>query len=84
MIEDWRYDDAEPHFIAALDKWSEPRRPAHVFIIKKDWVLIEEWLVGNCTEDQFDSIARFNSGDPFLSVQIFDKELAMQFLLRWS
>jgi len=83
-LKDWYYDSGEPHYMTAINKWTEPRRPCHRFFFKKGFIQIEEWLELHFKEGDYDSFVRFNSGDPFLEVDVFDESNAMLFLLSWS
>jgi hypothetical protein len=91
MIVSWRYDAGEPHYMRAIGQWTDPRRPCwrcHWRWSSGQGLMVTEalrrWLIDNCTEDQYDTNYRFNSGDPYLSIEIYDESVATAFRLAWG
>lgn len=89
MIRNWRYDDGAPVYSTVLKKHiGEERRPAwHCTIPSRDIdaTEIQRWLEENLVEDeQFEITFRFNSGDPAMFVEIYDKDAAAMFYLAWG
>lgn len=50
---------------------------------KSDTKAIELWLISNLDDDDFDTAYRYNSGDPALFVDIYDRDAATLFRLAW-
>ncbi len=89
MIRALTYDDGAPIWSAALGTHlGEPRRPAWRCTIHKrdpDSTDIVRWLEENLIEDeQFEMTFRFNSGDPAMFVEIYDRNAAAMFTLAWG
>jgi hypothetical protein len=87
MIETWQYDDGKPYYRAALDKWSEQRRPCWRFVIsswKHDVEPVLYWCNEQFTESEYEAIHRFNDGMTFWCFEFYENEKAMNFLMRWS
>lgn len=89
MIRDWRYDDGSPVWSPLLEKHlGEPRKPAWRCTIYRRDIHAESmqtWLEDNLIEDeQFEMTFRFNSGDPAMFVEIYDKDAAAMFYLAWG
>jgi len=80
----WQYDDGEPHYMAAIDRWTERTRPCwRASVLDLQYAQgIQDWIDENFTGDH-ETIMRFNGGDPFLSVRIYTQDDATAFQLRW-
>ncbi len=89
MIRHWSYDDGLPLYMTAIDKWSEPRRPcwrSHCRdnrSTQAETEAMRAWFEDNHTEDQYTLTARFNGGDPYISIEIYDEAVAIAFRLTW-
>lgn len=44
---------------------------------------IEAWLHSNIDENEFNAAFRYNSGDPSLFVDIYDRDAATLFYMTW-
>jgi hypothetical protein len=80
----WTYDDGEPYYMSAIDKWTERTRPCWRASILdlRDAQAVQAWIDANFTGD-WETNMRFNSGNPFFSVVIYTQEDATAFQLRW-
>jgi len=84
MITNWRYNTGEPVYMPTIDSWTERLRPAWQCQV---WGTnrareVQAWIDENFTGD-YETIMRFNSGNPFLSVTIHEQTDATAFQLRW-
>ena len=72
----WYYDDGKGY---------KPRKPAWRCMCYTRFKIsssIKQWLENNAN-DNAEWIVRFNSGDPALFIEIYDKDLATAFRLAW-
>lgn len=89
MIRHWSYDDGTPYYMTAISKWSERRRPCwrcHWKDSRRNQHVTEAmraWFEDTYTEDQYSLTGRFNGGDPFISIEIYDETVAAAFRLTW-
>ena len=85
MIRYWKYDDGEPIWSDVLgDYIGEPTKPRwHCMVSKNSSSEIEAWLHSNINENEFNSSFRYNSGDPVLFVDIYDRDAATLFYVTW-
>lgn len=89
-IRDWHWDQGKSHYMSAIDKWSEPRRPCwrcRWFTLYQDRAktdAMRDWFEDNYTEDQYDLTRRFNGGNPYTAIEIYDEAVAIAFKLRYS
>jgi hypothetical protein len=86
MICHWSYDDGEPYYMMAIDRWSEPRRPCwrchwRMRHVDRDETF-QGWFKAH-PEDSYDLTVRFNGGDPYISIEIYDETVATAFRLTW-
>ena len=83
LIIGWRYEEGEPVYMAAINAYSEPRKPGWRFTTRSNEVV--DWLDDMGEADvTHEWIHRFNSGYPMYFCHIYDDKLADMFLLRWS
>lgn len=77
-----RYDDGAPHFMTALNEWTEQRRPSWkcCYYGKSD---LPTWFEENI-QGEYDNDFRFNSGDPAYFITIYNKDDAALFKLTWG
>lgn len=86
----WRYDSGEPIYMSAINSYSDARRPGwRCSVIFDDpteegLYNLKQWFHENYTKDQYDLIYRFNNGNPFMAVEIYDELTATVFKLRWA
>lgn len=85
MIKHWYFDDGEPHYMTAIDSWSEERRPAWRC---QWWDLttaedVARWLDENCGLNAEHTL-RFNSGSPYMQIEIYRERDAVAFKLTWG
>jgi len=85
MIEDWHYDLGMPQYMASINSWSERRNPVWRCKCKNLRISpeIDQWLSDYCV-GEYDSVMRFNGGNPYLSITIRQEADATAFLLRWT
>lgn len=87
MIFGLRYDEGEPHFMVAIGKWTEGRRPSWRCNFREDYrgqgEELEAWLRDNMS-DTYECLFRFNSGDPCYFIHIYGEDDLTAFRLRWS
>jgi hypothetical protein len=86
MIHAWRYDDGEPIYMEAISSWTERQRPCwrcQVLSIYNG-AEMENWFKGNVLSGDYDFVMRFNSGNPYIDIKIYEEKDAVAFLLRWS
>jgi len=85
MIENWHYDPGEPQWMEAIQTWSERRTPVWRCKCRYLWKTpeIDQWLSDYCV-GEYDSVMRFNGGNPYLSITIRQEADATAFLLRWT
>jgi hypothetical protein len=84
MITNWRYNAGEPVYMPTIDSWTERLRPSWQCQVwgterSRD---VQTWINDNLSGD-CETIMRFNSGNPFLSVTIHEQADATAFQLRW-
>lgn len=85
MIKYWHFDDGEPHFMTAIDSWSEARRSAW----RCQWTDLDTaesvaaWLDDNCGKNAEHTL-RFNGGNPYLQIAIYREKDAIAFKLAWG
>lgn len=86
------YHDGEPEYLAVVDRWTERYTPYWSFVLQyKDYIMhdgdaVEKWIAENGLKDRqeiVDVICRFNSGNPFVDVRIFDEKVALMFKMRF-
>ena len=84
----WEYHDGAPYYMETINQWSERMRPCWRCSAwtydDKPLQQIADWLTENSGGTDWETIYRFNSGNPFLQVMIYDDQLAMAFRLRWD
>lgn len=85
MIRGWKYDDGEPIWSDTIgDYIGEPSQPRwHCVVPKRNSTEIEIWLNSNLDERAFDYTFRYNSGDPAMFLDIYDKDAAALFYMTW-
>lgn len=85
MIHYWRYDDGEPVWSDVIgDYIGEPSKPRWYCVISKpDSTEIETWLNSNLDKKAFNSVYRYNSGDPSMFLDIYDRDAAVLFYMTW-
>lgn len=85
----WQYDSGEPYYMETISQWSVRQQPRWCCSAWTDdgrpSQQIDDWLQQNAlTNGDWETHWRFNSGNPFLQIMIFDDNLAMAFRLRWA
>ena len=87
MIRYWKYHDGTPIWSPILEDYiGDPSTPRWHCIVSKGSSIadeIEHWLSSNLDEDAYDAVYRFNSGDPSLFIDIYDRDSATLFYLAW-
>jgi hypothetical protein len=86
MIRYWEYDPGEAYYMSAIDRYSEARRPCwrcHYQGKDTDTVFLIGWLDENLP-DRHDQTWRFNGGDPYLAVELYDEAGATLFKMVWG
>lgn len=90
VIDSWRFDDGKPYWMEPLKRWSTPRQPCWTCVLwlrglrsdGSDEVLA--WLADNGRDGwDYDTTARFNGGNPFTTIRIFDTSMATAFRMRY-
>jgi hypothetical protein len=85
-ISGWRFDGGDPTYISAIDSWTDRRTPTWRCGVRGTQAEVEEvraWLSEQCG-DQCDHTYRFNSGDPYVEINIRDETNAIAFKMRFG
>lgn len=86
MISGWRYDDGKPHYMEAINRWTEPHDPCWRcgWLVQDNIPEIHIWLQEHGSKGiDYDVDCKFNSGNPHYYLRIYDDTMAVAFRLRW-
>lgn len=87
MIRYWKYDDGSPIWSPILgDYIGKPSKPRWHCMVSGRSLIADEigrWLESNLDDDDYDAVHRFNSGDPSLFIDIYDRDAATLFRMAW-
>lgn len=76
-----------PKHLINDDEYSKPHWVIHwrfdKGVIEDQHAILNTWLHDNCT-GSYDSRYRFNSGDPYLEINIYNNDDMTTFRLRWD
>lgn len=86
MIRNWNFDDGSPHYMAVIDKWTEPREPAWyctMYASECNVAAVQDWFEEHIPLPS-ECELRLNSGNLALFIYIVNKEDAALFRLAWG
>lgn len=86
MITYLEFDSGDPHYMNVIDRWTERREPVwrihYIADTPEGYDAVVEWLDNNC-ERGYDYTYRFNSGSPYLSIELLAETDVIAFKMRF-
>lgn len=87
LVTGWRYDDGEPIYMPAINSYTDARKPCWCCSMHVNSTeglhQLHLWFEHSYTTDQYDLTYRFNSGNPFVQIKVYDKTITTAFSLSW-